>query len=328
MANFHTEFRRSSQVKILSATGSIHVVMLAGGMSAEREVSLISGQGIGRALIENGYRVTEVDMGADIASVLIDLKPDIVFNALHGTYGEDGCIQGLLDILHIPYTHSGVLASALAFNKAKSREILISNNIKCASGKIVSKHDNLKSDPIERPYVIKPLSQGSSVGVEVIFKEDDFNFADYKFEYGDDVIIEKYIKGRELQIAVLNGKALDVLEIKLLKNRFYDYETKYTDGFAEHIIPAQIPENIYKRALEISEKVAEVFGCRGLVRVEMIYNEEDGELYILELNTHPGMTPLSICPEIAQHNGISYKELVRKLVEDARFDGDEYSNKK
>jgi D-alanine-D-alanine ligase len=324
MANFHTEFRRSSQVKILSATGSIHVVMLAGGMSAEREVSLISGQGIGRALIENGYRVTEVDMGADIASVLIDLKPDIVFNALHGTYGEDGCIQGLLDILHIPYTHSGVLASALAFNKAKSREILISNNIKCASGKIVSKHDNLKSDPIERPYVIKPLSQGSSVGVEVIFKEDDFNFADYKFEYGNDVIIEKYIKGRELQIAVLNGKALDVLEIKLLKNRFYDYETKYTDGFAEHIIPAQIPENIYKRALEISEKANNIFGCRGLVRVEMIYCEEEGELYMLELNTHPGMTPLSICPEIAQYNGISYKELVRKLVADARFDGDEY----
>lgn len=325
MNNFHTIYREKSEIKILSEKGSKHVVMLAGGMSAEREVSLSSGTGVGKALLENGYRVTDVDMGADLASVLLELKPDVVFNCLHGTYGEDGCVPGLLDILRIPYTHSGVLPSSVAFNKVKSREIFISNNILCAKGLMVSKSDGLKTDPIKRPYVIKPISQGSSIGVELIFEGDDFDFANYKFEYGEKIIVEEYIKGRELQVAVLNGKALDVLEIKLLKNRFYDYETKYTDGFAEHLLPAPIPEDIYKKALEISEKANNIFGCRGMVRVEMIYSELNNQLYMLELNTHPGMTPLSICPEIASYNGISFKEQVRLLVEDAKYDGGEDS---
>jgi len=323
MTNFHTEFRAKSLVKKLSKNGSIHVVMLEGGMSAEREVSLLSGIGVGKALVENGYRVTSVDMGLDFASVLLDLNADVVFNCLHGTYGEDGCVPGTLDILRIPYTNSGVLASALAFNKQKSREIFTSNAIKCAEGKYIKKIDNIKVDPLPRPYVIKPLSQGSSLGVEIIFPEDNFNFAYYNFEYGD-IIVEKYIKGRELQIAVLNGKALDVLEIKLLKEKkFYDYETKYTAGFAEHILPAQIDRDVYKKALEISERAFHAIGCRGIARVEIIYNEEEKEHYILELNTHPGFTPISICPEIAAYNGIGFNELVKKLVEAARFDGDE-----
>ena len=325
MNNFHTTYRTKSEVKILSEKGSKHVVMLAGGMSAEREVSLSSGTGVRKALLENGYRVTDVDMGADLASVLLELKPDVVFNCLHGTYGEDGCVPGLLDILRIPYTHSGVLSSSIAFNKVKSREIFISNKILCAKALIINKIDGLKTDPMRRPYVIKPLSQGSSIGVQVIFEGDEFDFANYKFEYGEQIIVEEYIKGRELQVAVLNGKALDVLEIKLLTNRFSDYETKYTDGFAEHLLPAPIPEDIYKKALEISEKANNIFGCRGMVRVEMIYSELNNQLYMLELNTHPGMTPLSICPEIASYNGISFKEQVRLLVEDAKYDGGEDS---
>ncbi len=326
MDNFHTKFKKTSSVTELSKTGSKYVVMLCGGMSAEREVSLMSAAGVGNALVENGYKVTKLDMGADVASILLELKPDVVFNCLHGTYGEDGCVPGLLDILHIPYTHSGVLASAIGFNKIKSREIFISNGISCAEAKTINKSDNIQSDPLPRPYVIKPISQGSSVGVIVIFEGDDFNFADYKFEYGDKIIVEKYIKGRELQVAVLNGKALDALEIKLLKNRFYDYESKYTEGFADHILPAQIEKNGYQEALKISEKVFDVIGCRGLVRVELIYSEEENKHYVLEVNTHPGMTKLSLCPEIAAYNGISYAHLVKELVETARFDGDELYN--
>ena len=324
MSNFHTKFRQHSKVKQLSNEGIKHVVMLYGGMSAEREVSIMSADGVGQALVNNAYKVTALDMGADLASILIDLKPDVIFNCLHGTYGEDGCVPGLLDILHIPYTHSGVLASAISFNKIKSREIFISNGISCAEGIIVHKSTKLESDPMKRPYVIKPISQGSSVGVEVIFEGDEFKFQDYKFEYGNQVLVEKYIKGRELQVAVLNGKALDVLEIKVLKNRFYDYEAKYTEGFAQHILPARISDTVYKQALEISEQVFKVIGCRGLVRVEIIYSEIEDKHYILELNTHPGMTKLSLCPEIAAYNGINYNDLVRQLVDSARFDGDEH----
>jgi D-alanine-D-alanine ligase len=325
--NFHTSFRTKSDISFLSSNGSTHVVLLAGGMSAEREVSLSSAQGVGKALVELGYRVTKLDMGSDFASVIYSLKPDVVYNCLHGTYGEDGCVPGILDIMHIPYTHSGVLSSALAFNKEKSRQVMIGSGIKVAEGRVVLKSEELKEDPIPRPYVIKPLSQGSSVGVEVIFEEDKFNFADYKFEYGNEILVEKYIKGRELQVAVLNGKSLGVLEIVLLKNRFYDYETKYTEGFARHDVPAKIPEEIYNKAMELSEKVNFIFGAEGMVRVEMIYNELDGELYMLELNTHPGMTPLSICPEIAEKVGISYSDIVKQLVESAKFSGDEIFKK-
>jgi len=299
-----------------------HVAVIGAGMSAEREVSLMSSNGIVNSLIKLGYHVTFIDMGADIAQVLAVIKPDIVYNALHGTYGEDGCLPGLLNIMRIPYTGCGVMASSIAFNKQKSEEVFRANGIKLADSIGVKRTDNIKTDPIPRPYVIKPLTQGSSIGIEMVFEGDIFSFADYDFPYGN-IMVEKYIKGRELQVAVLNGKAMGVLEIKLLKGkRFYDYEVKYTEGFAEHICPALIPKSIYDKALEVAEKACKKFECdTGIIRVEFIYNEEEQEIYMLEVNTHPGMTPLSICPEIVGLQGISYTSLVEQLLKDAKFEG-------
>ncbi len=317
---YQTHWVEHSEVKILSSTGKKHIALVAGGMSAEREVSLVSSEGVSKALIELGYKVTFIDMGADIAVKLQEIKPDIVFNCLHGTYGEDGCLPGLLNIMRIPYTHSGVLSSALAFDKIHSRSWFLTNNINMAESIIVNKSDNIKSDPVKRPYVIKPLTQGSSIGVEVIFEEDDFNFADYNFPYGDQVIIEQYIKGRELQIAVLNGKVLGALEIKLLKNRFYDYETKYTEGFAEHLCPAPLPANLYEKLLIESEKIYKTMNCKGPARAEFILEEQTNKLYALEINTHPGMTPLSIVPEIAAYAGINFTNLIEEIIKTASFE--------
>ncbi len=298
-----------------------HVAVIGAGMSAEREVSLMSSAGVINSLIELGHQVTFIDMGVDIALVLSQLKPDIVYNGLHGTYGEDGCLPGLLNIMQIPYTGCGVMSSALAFNKKKSQEIFSSGGIKIAKSIIVKKSDNIQTDPMPRPYVIKPLSQGSSVGVKVIFVDDEFSFEEYNFPYGD-ILVEKYIKGRELQVAVLNGQAIGVLEIKILPGkRFYDYEVKYTEGLAEHLCPAPIPENIYNEALKISEHACNIFECgTGIIRVEFIYNEEENQLYMLELNTHPGMTPMSICPEIVELKGISYTNLVEEVLKSAKFE--------
>ncbi|MCZ6910170.1 MAG: D-alanine--D-alanine ligase, partial [Rickettsia endosymbiont of Ixodes persulcatus] len=265
--------------KSIDYSGKKHIALVAGGMSAEREISLVSSEGVSKALIELGYKVTFIDMGADIAVKLQEIKPDIVFNCLHGTYGEDGCLPGLLNIMRIPYTHSGVLSSALAFDKIHSRSWFLTNNINMAESIVINKSDNIKIDPMKRPYVIKPLTQGSSIGVKVIFEEDDFNFADYDFPYGDQVIIEQYIKGRELQVAVLNGKALGALEIKLLKNRFYDYETKYTEGFAEHLCPAPLPANLYEKLLIESEKIYKTMNCKGPARAEFILEDQTNKLY-------------------------------------------------
>ena len=323
MANnkFHTIFKNKSDVFVKSTNGKEHIVVLAGGMSAEREVSLSSSKGVIAALIERGYKVTMVDMGADLGSVLQELQPDIVYNCLHGTYGEDGSVPGLLNIMRIKYTHAGVLGSAVAFNKAKSREIFTSNNIKCAPAILIHRNERIKKDPMPRPYVIKPLTQGSSIGVEVIFQGDDFDFAKYEYEYGEQIIVEKYIKARELQIAVLNGKALGVLELKLLKNRFFDYEAKYTDGFTEHILPANISKSVHMRAMEISENACTLLqASKGIARVELLYSDEEDELYMLEVNTHPGMTPLSICPEIAAYIGMDFRDLVEQIVRGAAYE--------
>jgi D-alanine-D-alanine ligase len=321
MHNFHTNFNEKSKIEHYNNEGKKHVALIGAGMSAEREVSISSSSGVAKALFSNGYKVSFIDMGADIATILQDIKPDVVFNCLHGTYGEDGCLPGLLNILRIPYTHSGLLASSLAFSKPKSKELFIANNISIARNIIINKTDNLKSDPIPRPYVIKPLTQGSSIGVEIIFENDQFTFADYDFPYGDEIMVEEYISGREMQVAVLNGKALGALEIKLLKGkRFYDYETKYTVGFAEHLFPAPISNDAYRRLLASAEKAYNVLGCRGLARVEFIYNEGVNDFYILEVNTHPGMTPLSICPEIAAHVGIDFNNLIEEIIKTASFD--------
>lgn len=298
------------------------VVVVGAGMSAEREVSYMSSNGIVDSLLELNHYVVFIDMGADIACVINKLKPDVVFNALHGTYGEDGCLQGLLNILRIPYTGPGVLPSSLALNKKKSYEIFKANGIKIARSIVVNQKDALKSDPMPRPYVIKPLSQGSSVGIEVVFEGDNFLFADYEFKYGGEIIVEEYIKGREIQVAVLNGTAMGVLEIELLKGkRFYDYEVKYTEGYANHLLPAPISADATKRVMKISQKACKIFDCMsGVIRVEFIYQEKEDQFYMLELNTHPGMTPLSICPEIVAEKGVSYTDLVNKILQDAKFE--------
>lgn len=320
MHKYQTSFIANSKVTILSDKGKKHVAVVGGGMSAEREVSLVSSSGVNKALVDSGYKVTFIDMGVDIASVLLQIKPDIVYNCLHGTYGEDGCLPGLLNILRIPYTHSGVLASSLAFSKIHAKAWFVANDIKVAKHIVVNKSDNIKADPMPRPYVIKPIAQGSSIGVEVIFAEDDFNFADYDFPYGDQVMIEEYIKGRETQVAVLNGEALGVLEIKLLKQRFYDYDTKYTDGFAQHLCPAPLPQNIYNELLEESERIYQTMNCRGVARAEFIFDESKNEIFTIEINTHPGMTPLSIIPEIAALQGMDFRSLVERILETACID--------
>lgn len=299
-----------------------HVAVLMGGMSSEREVSLSSGKGIVAALEALGYQVTSVDPGRDTAEVLARVKPDVVFNALHGPYGEDGCIPGLLEVMGIPYTHSGVLASALGMDKVKSRDIFMSNGIRCAEGKLVHKWENHKGDPMPRPYVAKPLYEGSSIGVEVVFEGDDFDFAKYTWPYGDSILVERYIPGREIQVAVLNDKAIGAIEIRP-KGRFYDYEAKYTEGKAEHIMPAPISKEAYEEVLAIGEKVHTILGCRSVSRVDFRYDDTpggDGNFYILEINTHPGFTPLSLVPEIAAYNGITYAQLVDMLVKEARCD--------
>lgn len=314
--------REVEQFEFSPILGKKHVALVGGGMSAEREVSFMSSKGVAASLLELGHQVTFIDMGADIAQVLGSLQPDVVFNALHGTYGEDGCLPALLNIMHIPYTGCGVMSSALALNKKKSNEIFRANNIRVADSILVKKSDNIKGDPMRRPYVIKPLSQGSSVGIEIIFEEDDFSFADYDFLYGDEIIVEKYIKGREIQVAVLNGKARGVLEIKILENRrFYDYEVKYTEGLAEHLLPAPIPGDAYDEVMRISERACSIFECEsGIIRVEFIYSHADNKMYMLELNTHPGMTPLSICPEIMESVGTSYTRLVDTILKEAKFE--------
>jgi D-alanine-D-alanine ligase len=307
-------------IEAASSPAKKHIAVVMGGMSAEREVSLSSAKGIIEHLQKLNYRVTPVDMGQDIADVLLELNPDVVFNALHGTYGEDGCLQGILDVLDIPYTHSGVLASAIGMDKLKSRALFTSNGIKCPEHILINKSDNYTSDPIPRPYVIKPVHEGSSIGVHVIFKEDNFDIRDYDFTYGETAIIEKYIKGKEIQVAVIGDRAIGAIEI-IPKGRFYDYTAKYTDGMAEHIMPAPLSESAQKKALELAEKAHKLLGCRGVSRADFLYDEAQNEFFLLEMNTHPGMTPLSLVPEICAYYGISFADILEILIKEARCKG-------
>jgi D-alanine-D-alanine ligase len=317
---FKTIFRSKSDVTIYSGDKTKSVALLYGGMSAEREVSISSSHGTLKAMIALGYKVIAIDVGADLAKILLDHKPDIVFNCLHGTYGEDGCIPGMLNMMHIPYTHSGLLASAMWFNKEKSREFFLTHNIRCAKSIILNKADGIKNDPIPRPYVIKPLTQGSSIGIEIIFEDTDFDFSTYSFEYGDRILVEEYVKGREIQVALLNGKALGILEVVPTERAFYDYDTKYKEGLANHVVPADISEEVAKEAIRISEYIFNNTGCNGVARSEFLLNEQD-ELFILELNTHPGFTPLSIVPEIAQKvAGINFEQLVQEILKTAKYE--------
>ncbi len=307
-----------------------HIAVLYGGWSAERDVSLSSGEAVAKALDERGYQVSLVDATENLAADLLKLKPDAVFNALHGRWGEDGCVQGLLEMLRIPYTHSGVLASSTAMHKPIAKEIFESHGLQCPTGGIYTKEQILANEPMARPFVVKPINEGSSVGVEICFENDNKHYTHQNWPFGEEVLIEPYIPGREIQVAVLDGKALGAIEI-CPQAGFYDYEAKYTDGKAEHLMPAPIEPETYAEVCALAEQAHNALGCRGLTRSDFRYDDTNNRIYeagqsrfyLLEINTQPGMTPLSLAPEIAAHGGISFADLVERLVQTATLDNAE-----
>lgn len=298
-----------------------HVAVLMGGFSSERSVSLSSGEACAKALEEEGYKVTKVDVGRDVASVLSHLRPDVAFNALHGIFGEDGCIQGILEFLQIPYTHSGVMASALAMDKGRAKTVVAANGVTVAPSRVMSRFDIGEVHPIEPPYVVKPVCEGSSFGV-VIVKADQATppkeLGGSQWHYGDAVIVEKYIPGRELTCAVVGEMALDVCEIVPDKGyKFYDFDSKYQPGGSKHVCPAPLSPIIYQNVQRMSVAAHQAIGCRGVSRSDFRFDEEKGELVWLEVNTQPGMTPTSLVPDIAKVSGHSFGDLVKWMVEDA-----------
>ena len=300
-----------------------HVAVLMGGFSSERPVSLSSGKSCSDALEGEGYRVTRVDVDRNVAAVLSELRPDVVFNALHGPFGEDGTIQGILEYLRIPYTHSGVLASALSMDKEQAKHVAKAAGIPVAEARVMSRFDIGNRHPIEPPYVVKPVREVSSFGV-VIVKEDQTHppqvLLSDEWRYGDHVMVERYIHGRELTCGVMGDVALGVTEVVPVGNSFYDYDAKYAAGGSRHVIPAQISSNIYQTIQTLALKAHQAMGCRGVSRSDFRYDDrfsEDGEVVWLEVNTQPGMTPTSLVPEMAAHAGHTFGELVRWMVEDA-----------
>ncbi|MDA0261511.1 MAG: D-alanine--D-alanine ligase [Proteobacteria bacterium] len=302
---------------------SLHVAVLMGRWSAEREVSLASGGAVVEAIRELAYDVTPIDIGRDIATVLDELRPDIVFNALHGRFGEDGCIQGVLETLRIPYTHSGVLASALAMSKPAALRVFDDAGLRCPSHAVVSRAEYCRGDVMPLPHVVKPLNEGSSVGVRIVNAGDNIDPNDLdSWTFGDHALVEQYIPGREITVAVLADQPLDVLEIKPTAG-FYDYDAKYVAGGSDHVVPAPIHPDTYAEAMEASEIAHRSLGCRGITRADFRYDDtagEPGELYILELNTQPGLTATSLVPEIAAHRGMTFPNLVSWMLEDAGCD--------
>ncbi len=302
---------------------SRHVAVLMGGFSAEREVSLVSGEACARALEERGYRVSRIDVGRDLPQRLLELKPDCCFNALHGRMGEDGRVQGLLDLLGIPYTHSGVLASALAMDKPMAKRLFSSAGLRCPQG-VETTPARLAREgaPIPPPFVVKPAAEGSSVGVVISF-DGDLGAVLARNDLAPDarLLIERYVPGRELTCAVLGDRPLAVTEI-VPKGGFYDYRAKYTEGLAQHILPAPLPKNIYDKVMDWALTAHRLLGCRGVSRSDFRFDPSLGEdgLFILEVNTQPGMTPLSLVPEQAIFCGISFADLVVRLVEEATCD--------
>ncbi len=297
-----------------------HVAVLMGGWSKEREVSLVSGAAVATALNDTGFQVTEIDVHQDAAALLTQLYPipDKVFNALHGRFGEDGCVQGLLNILGVPYTHSGVLASALAMDKPMSKRVFKEVGITVADHQILTREQLSQTVFGSKPHVIKPLNEGSSVGVNIIFEGDSYTPTEKEWPFGSHVMAEQYISGRELTVAVMGERALGVTEIKT-GHLFYDYDAKYSDGGSIHQVPAQLPQDIYDEAMRISVLAHKTLGCRGISRADMRYDGKD--LYLLEVNTQPGMTPTSLVPEQASYANISFENLVVWLVEHAECDG-------
>ena len=301
---------------------SKHVAVLMGGWSAEREISLLSGKACAEAAARLGYRVTRIDVGRDIATVLGTVKPDIALNVLHGRPGEDGTLQGILEILAIPYTHSGVMASAVAMQKEVAKSLFRAASVPVPEGIVVSRLEAAKRHMLPRPYVIKPLAEGSSVGVFIVTVEhahppQELTRPDW--EYGEQVMVEKFIPGKELTCAVMGSDALGVIEI-VPAAKFYDYEAKYAPGGSKHLLPAEVSSFVYQEVRRLAVAAHDALGCRGVSRADFRYDDRidgPGGLFCLEVNTQPGMTQTSLVPELAAHAGITFDELVRWMIEDA-----------
>jgi D-alanine-D-alanine ligase len=299
-----------------------HVAVLMGGWSAEREVSLRSGAACAQALERLGYRVSRIDVARDIATVLTDLKPDVALNILHGRPGEDGTLQGVLEILGIPYSHSGVLASALAMQKDVAKEVFRAAGVPVPEGLVASRFDAGREHLLPPPYVVKPIAEGSSKGVYIVTEDHTHPPQELYREdwaYGDRVIVEKFIAGKELTCAIVGEEPLGVIEI-VTAARFYDYEAKYVPGGSKHLLPAPVSSFVYQQARRLSLAAHRALGCRGVSRADFRYDdriEGTGGLVCLEVNTQPGMTETSLVPELAAHAGISFDELVRWMIEDA-----------
>ncbi len=302
----------------------LHVAVLMGGWANERPVSLMSGEGVAKALEERGHTVTRIDMDRDVAARISEAKPDVVFNALHGVPGEDGSVQGMLDLMGVPYTHSGLATSVIAIDKQLTKQALVPHGVPMPGGRIVKTVDLFDRDPLPRPYVLKPVNEGSSVGVAIVTDEGNYGNpigrdAKGPWQSFSELLAEPYIKGREMTSAVVDfedgPRALAVTELKP-KSGFYDFDAKYTDGMTDHVCPADIPERIRDLCLEIALKAHKVLGCRGTSRTDFRWDEEQGEdgLFVLETNTQPGMTPLSLVPEQARETGLGYGDLVETVI--------------
>ncbi len=304
----------------------LHVAVLMGGWSSERPVSLMSGEGVAKALESKGHRVTRVDMGRDVALRLTEAKPDVVFNALHGAPGEDGTVQGMMDLMGLTYTHSGLATSVIAIDKELTKQALVPHGIPMPGGRIVSSEEIFERDPLPRPYVLKPVNEGSSVGVAIV--TDSANCgnpiarnAKGPWQDFDRLLAEPFIRGRELTTAVIGNRALLVTELRI-KTGFYDFDAKYTEGGAEHICPAEIPDEIAAACKDIALRAHQLLGCKGTSRSDFRWNDEQGVegLFLLEVNTQPGMTPLSLVPEQARACGMDYPELVEAIISEALAD--------
>lgn len=305
------------------ALPKLHVAVLMGGWANERPVSLMSGEGVAKALESRGHRVTRIDMDREVALRLHEARPDVVFNALHGVPGEDGTVQGLMDLMGVPYTHSGLQTSVIAIDKELTKHALVPHGVPMPGGRIVRSEELYEGDPLARPYVLKPVNEGSSVGVAIVTDESNYGNpirrdATGPWQQFAQLLAEPYIRGRELTAAVLGDRALMVTEL-VPKSGFYDFDAKYTEGMTEHVCPAQIPDEITALCLDYALRAHRLLGCRGTSRSDFRWDDERGEegLFLLETNTQPGMTPLSLVPEQARHCGIDYPELVEIIIADA-----------
>ena len=302
---------------------TLHIAVLMGGWSNERTVSLMSGEGVAKALEERGHRVTRIDMDRNVAQKLAETKADVVFNALHGSPGEDGAVQGMMDLMGLTYTHSGMVTSVIAIDKELTKQALVPHGVPMPGGRIVAVEEIYERDPLERPYVLKPVNEGSSVGVAIVTAEGNYGNpispeAKGPWQEFSRLLAEPYIRGRELTTAVLGERALLVTELKP-KSGFYDFDSKYTEGMTEHICPAQIPDEITQACLDLALRCHRLLGCNGCSRTDFRWDDSQGieGLFVLETNTQPGMTPLSLVPEQARHLGIEFGELVETIIADA-----------